>query len=260
MLAACARPPESLLPLPAMNPPGMTAEQGVDLATDASGRVGELKQNRIDFVARYYRMPQSRWPALSPGEAQLLSANGLKIVAIWESHSRKAAHFSYSSGYDDALSAHGQAKMVGQPPGSAIYFAVDFDARRLDPIVAYFRGIAAGLAAAGGGRAQYAIGAYGSGAVCDMLKRAGLARYAWLSSSTAWKNSIGYQDWDIRQGNRLPQLTFNHDSNQARKEYGAFRLAVAGIDTTGSPAPRGLTAEQAAPTGPPPEPMAFASR
>ena len=144
-------------------------------------------------------------------------------------HSRKPSHFSYSSGYSDAMAAYPQARAVGQPVGSAIYFAVDFNAQLLEPIDEYFHGIAAGLAAASGGNANYSVGVYGSGAVCDEVKRNGLAQYCWLSNSIAWTNSIGYQDWNIRQSGRLPELSFNHDGDEARDEYGAFQVADNGV-------------------------------
>lgn len=206
-------------------PPSLGPAQGIDLPTDASDVLNELKDGRIAFVARYYRDPTSHWPALSPSEAQRLSSLGLKIVAVWEPHYPDPGYFSYSSGYDDAVSAYQQAKAVGQPAGSAIYFAVDFDARALGPIERYFSGVAAGLAAASGGTPEYAIGVYGSGAVCEAIREEGLARYAWLSNSLMWAGSGSYDDWNIRQEDRLAGLSFNHDGDEARGDYGAFRLA-----------------------------------
>jgi hypothetical protein len=202
--------------------------QGIDLATDAGHVAQYIKGNGLDFVARYYRKPDSRWPALSANEAKVLSALGLNVVAVWESHSQHRDYFTYSRGYWDALAAGQQAKAVGQPAGSAIYFAVDFDARGADivPIDQYFRGITAGLAAATGGKSDYKVGVYGSGAVCDSLKGRGLAQYAWLSNSTAWAGSRNFADWNIRQGRPFATLGFiNHDSNEARDDYGGFRLA-----------------------------------
>jgi hypothetical protein len=156
---------------------------------------------------------------------------GIKIVAVWESHSRDPAYFSHSQGYHDAATAYGEARAIGQPAGSAIYFAVDFNALWLQPIDEYFRGVAAGLAAAAGGHADYAVGVYGSGMVCDALKRSGLARYCWLSNAFAWAGSTEYEDWNIRQGNPSPGLSFNHDSDEARNEYGAFQVPGSGIAT-----------------------------
>jgi Rv2525c-like, glycoside hydrolase-like domain len=196
---------------------------GIDLAMDTSNVVEELRGGRIDFVARYYRQPTSSLPALSPQEARKLASLGLKIVAVWEHNSPDPENLSYSSGYSDASSAYQQAKAVGQPAGSAIYFAIDFNARELESAKEYFRGIAAGLTAASGGRAEYHVGVYGSGAVCDAIKRAGLARYSWLGKATSWDGSLDYNDWNIKQGEALP-FSFDNDSNEARGDYGGFRL------------------------------------
>ena len=125
---------------------------GIDSAMDTSDVVEELRGSRIDFVARYYRDPTSSLPALSSQEARKLASLGLKIVAVWEQNSPDPENLSYSSGYSDAFSAYNQAKAIGQPAGSAIFFAIDFNAHELEPAKEYFRGIAAGLTAASGGR------------------------------------------------------------------------------------------------------------
>ena len=154
----------------------------------------------------------------------------MKIVAVWEWHSHDPAYFSHASGYSDAISAYSQAKAVGQPAGSAIYFAVDYNAPRSDisgAIDQYFRGVAAGLAAAGNGRSEYKIGVYGSGAVCEAMRRAGLAQYTWLTNSTSWAGTLNYDGWNIRQGGHFSVLSFNHDSNEAKDDYGGFRVATA---------------------------------
>jgi hypothetical protein len=196
---------------------------GIDLAVDTSNVVDELRGSRIDFVARYYRDPTSSLPALSIPEARKLASLGLKIVAVWEQNSPDPENLSYSSGHSDAISAYKQAKAIGQPAGSAIYFAVDYNAHDLEPAKQYFRGIATGLAAASGGRAEYKVGVYGSGAVCNEIKRAGLARYSWLTKATSWDGTVDYNDWNIKQGEALP-FSFDNDSDQARGDYGGFRL------------------------------------
>ena len=196
---------------------------GIDSAIDTSDVVEELRGSRIDFVARYYRDPTSSLPALSSQEARMLASIGLKIVAVWEQNSPDPENLSYSSGYSDAFSAYKQAKAIGQPAGSAIYFAIDFNAHELEPAKEYFRGIAAGLTAASGGRAEYKVGVYGSGAVCDAIKRAGLATYSWLTNATSWDGSLDYNDWNIKQGEALP-FSFDNDSDEVRGDYGGFRL------------------------------------
>jgi hypothetical protein len=99
------------------------------MPTDASNVLCELKGSGVDFVARYYRDPDSSWPPLSPREAQLLSAQGLKIVTVYEYHSPDPAHFTYEGGYSDAVIAYREAQAVGQPASSATYFAADFHAQ-----------------------------------------------------------------------------------------------------------------------------------
>lgn len=238
ILAGCYGPAAP----PATVQGGAVSGQGIDMATDASNVLGELKQSRIEFVGRYYRDPDSGWPPLSPREAQLLSAQGLKIVAVYEYHSPDPTHFTYDGGYQDALMAYRQARAVGQPAGSAIYFAADFNAQgdAVGAVIDYFRGANAGLSAAGNG-ADYAVGVYGSGVVCDAVKRVGLARYSWLSNSITWDGAADYQDWNIMQGTAMQGLSFDNDANQARSDYGAFQVAGNGaapsFDTAGAVPP-----------------------
>jgi hypothetical protein len=223
-LAACESAPPPVIPAP--RPTGVA--QGIDMATDARDVSLELKSSRLDFVARYYRDPASRWPTLSAAEAKMVSAAGMRLVAVWEWHSGRPDYFSYASGYADAMAAYRQAKGVGQPAGSAIYFAVDFNAQEGDirgPVDQYFRGVAAGFKAAAGQVPEYRVGVYGSGAVCDYLKRTRLAEYAWLSNSTAWAGYGSFADWNIRQSRGSAGLSFSHDTNEARGEYGGFQVS-----------------------------------
>ena len=252
LLAACAEPAPTITAPPAASGPPI----GIDMATDSSDVLNQLKGSHLGFVARYYRDPASRWPALSPSEAQRLSSLGLNIVAVLETHSQRPEFFSYSSGYNNALAAYSQARTVGQPPGSAIYFAVDFDARHeaLAAVVDYFRGVNAGLAAAGRGRPAYRIGVYGSGAVCGAVKQARLAQYSWLTNSSAWSGTRSYGDWNIRQTARWPDLSFDHDGDEARDDYGGFRLADYQVASPYAAAPAQPQPQQEA-AGPAPTPQ-----
>src|ERR1700674_2285871 len=109
LLVACHN--QSTMTLQSRNLPA----QGIDLPTDASDALNDIRDSKLDFVARYYRSPTSRWPTLTAAEAQRLSSLRVKIVAVWEWHSHDPAYFSYASGYSDAISAYTQAKAVGQP-------------------------------------------------------------------------------------------------------------------------------------------------
>ncbi len=227
LLAGCETPgpPPAVPPAPL---PG--SARGVDLPIDARDVSSELRGSGIDFVARYYRDPASRWPTLSAEEARSVSASGMRLVVVFESHSHQPAYFSYASGYNDGQTAYRQARQVGQPFGSAIYFAVDYNAAGPDiqgPIDRYFRGVLAGMTAAAGHAPEYRMGVYGSGSVCLYLKQMRLVQYTWLSNSTAWYGYNSLNNWNIRQGMRLPTVSFDNDSNEARGEYGGFMIGAA---------------------------------
>ena len=225
LLAACSSAPQP--PRPVAAPPVYGQARGIDMALDSRDVAQELKNSGLHFVARYYRSPLSRLPPLSPDEARAVSGNGLKLVAIWQYQSNRPEHFSYERGYADAIMAYYQARAVGQPNGTAIYFAVDYNAPDRDIVGAvqqYFRGVRTALAAAGGGSPPYRVGVYGSGAVCTYMKGLQLADYTWLSASTAWSGSRDYNDWNIRQGMRTTILSFDHDINDARGDYGGFTV------------------------------------
>jgi len=224
LLAACSSKPEKPVVVQA---PAAGFARGIDIATDVRDVSMELKASPVDFVARYYRHSTSRYPTLSAEEANTVSAMGKHLVVVFESHSHKAEYFSHEAGYRDGITAYQQARTIGQPAGTAIYFAVDYNAPQPDvagPIEQYFRGIHAGLAAAAGRGPEYRVGVYGSGAVCGHMKRTRLAQYAWLSGSTAWSGYGSFADWDIRQSRRSTAVSFDHTMNEARGDYGAFKV------------------------------------
>lgn len=102
----------------------------------------------------------------------------------------------------DARAAVTQAKAVGQPPNTAIYFGVDFNFDRSDAattkkMVEYFKVVNQTLRANG-----YLVGAYGSGDALMLLKRHGLADFTWLSASRAFAGSSAFHNsgqWNLFQ-------------------------------------------------------------
>ena len=86
VVAACSSEPPPVV-VEAPRPVGVA--RGIDLPIDSRDVSNELKESRLDFVARYYRDPASRWPTLSAEEARMLSSAGMSLVAVWESHSHK---------------------------------------------------------------------------------------------------------------------------------------------------------------------------
>src|ERR1017187_6241238 len=179
-------------------------KNGISTNRDVADAAACLKQSGIEFVFRYYstttQQPEKR---LTKTEANAILAAGLIVGVIYEDKPDVVSYFSNARGHQDAINAFGAAVGLNQPAGSAIYFAVDYDVPTADisgPIFDYFNGIIQGLQDGSGGISTYAIGVYGSGAVCDFIKgQSGLARYSWMSESTSWSGSNTYAAWDVNQ-------------------------------------------------------------
>lgn len=102
----------------------------------------------------------------------------------------------------DADAALAQARALGQPAGSAIYFGVDIafdrrDAATRGAMLTYFRHVRSRLS-----RAGYALGAYGNGDALAVLNEAGLIDHAWLSASRAYPGTTAFHNsgaWHLFQ-------------------------------------------------------------
>jgi hypothetical protein len=191
-----------------------------------------LRENGNQFVFRYHSrtttQPEKR---ISPVEAAELARGDLDIATVYQDRARLPADFGFARGRLDGLAAHAFAAQIGQPPGSAIYFAVDadFTPREVNGlIVPYFKGLHAGMDEAAGGTSTNSIGVYGSGLVCATVRdREHLARFAWLAEATRWFGSDTFTTWDVRQhrnaGERLCGLGDAWQRCEARDEFGQFR-------------------------------------
>jgi hypothetical protein len=197
--------------------------QGFDMFTPCTSATNAacLKRAGYTFAGRYYSIDSSK--ALTSTEAQLLCGAGLLIVSVYEDDG-DGGSFSANLGTENAQTAVQQANAVGQPGGSAIYFAVDYDASEADltaNIEPYFRAVQSILQSH-----DYAIGVYGSGLVCSSILEAGLATYAWLSMSTAWRGSTTFKGWSIRQLSTTTICTLSVDTDQAMMRCGAFSVST----------------------------------
>jgi hypothetical protein len=190
-----------------------------------------LVQAGKQFVIRYHssttQQPEKR---LSPLEAASLARAGLEIATVYQDRARQPSDFGLTRGRQDGAAAHTFAAQVGQPAGSAIYFAVDadFSAAEIDSFVLpYFHGVKEGLDQAAGGTSGFAIGVYGSGLTCRKVRdEAGAATFAWLAESTGWRESRTYAKWDVRQHVNAAQLCGlgeNWEPCEARDQFGQFR-------------------------------------
>jgi hypothetical protein len=132
-----------------------------------------------------------------------LSDAGLTIGVAYEDNSTSTSYFSSSRGFQDGVNAFGAALALHQPTRSAIYFAVDYDASLIDisgSILDYFNGVNRGITGASQGGPTYAIGVYGSGATCNLIKtQCAFVSFSWLAESTGWLGSGSYAGWDLNQ-------------------------------------------------------------
>jgi hypothetical protein len=139
-------------------------------------------------------------------EPAILIRHGLSIVSLYQYRNNLAAKFldgledtgsAKAEVAADAKAALEQAKLVGQPEGSAIYFGVDFNASKfvqpvrsrnggaapsrdvVNAVLEYFRVIGQTVGK------SYAIGVYGNGFVNRILRDEKLVSYNWISASRA---------------------------------------------------------------------------
>lgn len=199
-----------------------------------------LKQNGIDFVARYYsRTTKNPEKNLTLEEAEALNKQGIALVTVYEDNPTSKDYFSKDRGNRDGKSAYAYAQDIKQPSQSAIYFAVDYDATSEDiegPVKEYFQGVFDGLKDSASSKPIYKIGVYGSGACCDYLrKNLNFVEFSWLSESTGWLNSKTYDKWNIKQS--VPKNSIcgfdktQWDSNETQGNFGQFIV----INTNTSP-------------------------
>jgi len=247
--------------------------KGISTNRRTTTKVACLRNAGIDFVVRYYSTTTHQAEKrLTIPEAQAISAAGMEIVTVYEDLPTEAGYFSTARGRLDGANAYHAGLQLGQPAGSAIYFAVDYDAPQSvisHQISDYFRGVKQGFESAAQGQDPiYAIGVYGSGACCRWLKsNVQLAKYSWLAESTGWNGSAGYTDWNIKQSiahGELCGLTGgvggSYENNEAPGGYGSFHLsapaavakAVADMQPAAGPAP--AAAPKLAAAAPAPKP------
>jgi hypothetical protein len=197
-----------------------------DTTSDCSAAVNSLIELGYDTAIRYYS--RLSWKRLSQQEAITLGRNGIKLCIVYQNRQNQTGDFSFANGEAAAGDANDYAQnVIYQPTGSAIYFAVDFDANETQirqNVVPYFQAIQQGLAG------RYRVGVYGSGRVCRILSGESLADLTWLAQARAWGE---YQDWldagrwHLKQNmpGEVAGLPSDIDeTNPAFPDFGAFLL------------------------------------
>jgi hypothetical protein len=214
----------------------MSVLNGLDTTIELTRHAAALKAQGYDFALRYYSNNASK--NLSLGEARALSSAGLRIGVVWETSGTHAGFFSRAQGLADGAEAFRMAReTIGQPFGSAIYFAVDYDPTQADldgPVSNYFTGVHAALFVANEGQPSYQVGVYGSGLCCATLVERGIASLSWLSQSTAFAGSRQYAEqkrYDLIQmlparvpGDGGMVISIDPDATHPERDAGLFSV------------------------------------
>jgi len=161
-------------------------------------------------------------------EPTLLIRNGLSIVSLYQYRSNLPAKFldgledtgsAKAEAAADSVAALEQAKLVGQPEGTAIYFGVDFNLTKckcdrsgqlirnrngdpapnrdiVDRVLEYFRAMNRTVGN------KYAIGVYGNGFLNRILRDEKLVSYHWISASRSFEETADFYNhgqWHLFQ-------------------------------------------------------------
>lgn len=202
----------------------------IDCDQDTTKMLAQLKAEGITDIIRYDdRFPSGNWKQIHSPEVHAIRDAGLRLGIVYEGAGSTLSTFSEDNGYLDASYSRKMAASRGQPDGSAVYFAVDFDPPATavtQRIIPYFHGVARALEQ-DNGLPKIVAGAYASGYVCRTLKTLQLIKYSWVTCSggfTGTKEYLaeGLQDlWQKQCDAKL--LGLDIDYNVAnRLDWGSF--------------------------------------
>ncbi|GED34916.1 hypothetical protein BCE02nite_60570 [Brevibacillus centrosporus] len=155
------------------------ATKGIDCAVPLTAEKAKaMAAAGYKFVARYMVPERLAWKRLTKAEAGLITAAGMKVVSVFETTANRPAGGA-AAGLEDGVEAYKEAQLIGQPIGSAIYFAVDFDTKATDytAIEAYLRAAATKIPG-------YEIGVYAEYDVIEEMAKRGAAQHFW--QTYAW--------------------------------------------------------------------------
>lgn len=189
----------------------------IDTNHDTTAKLATLKADGIEAVIRYDdRLNPHGDKQIKPAEARAIQAAGLRLGIVYEGAGDQVGQFSDAIGYADAKYSRAQAAERGQPDGSAVYFAVDFDPNAFQlkqSVLPYFEGVRRAFLEPAN-LPKLRVGVYGSGLTCQTVLSAGLAELTWVSCSMGWSEShvfVAGGRWNLLQ--HLPQTIAGLDTD-----------------------------------------------
>ena len=189
-------------------------------ALEAAHEAGEK------FICRYYT---SEGHCLTPEKIQDMRDYNFQIVSIYEDYSYYRNNYTVDNirdfvftaemGAHDARAAYAKATSLGQPAGTAIYFAIEWGNNSNEymfKLQEYFAAIKTYFNAQ---TTKYKVGVYGNGEVCSLIKQnKGYADYSFLAGSTGWPGYTEYDSpsmYNIKQGENISYAGSGFDDDIA---------------------------------------------
>jgi Rv2525c-like, glycoside hydrolase-like domain len=177
----------------------------IDTADTTTEKLTQLKNRGVTAIIRYDHRAANSFKQIHPAEARAIAAAGMQLGIVYEGPGATPSYFTKAHGVADASYSLQQAPLRGQPKGSAVYFAVDFDPTKTqidDLIVPYFGGVEQVFAGEG-----YRVGAYCSGLCADRLRGIWPDMLIWLTCSLGFagtRQALKDGDFDLFQGTFNP--------------------------------------------------------
>jgi hypothetical protein len=206
----------------------------VDVSESVAGGVQCLIRAGVKAVGRYYNYGSGK-KVLSRQEAQELVNHGISIWVVFEYFNNKPQWFSEELGKKDGIRALQCAQeIVGQPLGTTIYFAADYDedgSNYTSRVAPYFKAVR-DVFKLPDGSMPYRIGVYSNGLVCRRLLDDKLAEDAWLACSRGYHEYAEFyalKKWAIAQTCGTAKVCgFDSDDDEIRSDgqFGQFDRLV----------------------------------
>jgi hypothetical protein len=196
--------------------------KGIDFTTPLTlTKAKEVKAAGYDFVARYLVPEKHKSKRLTKEEAEICSQVGLKILSVFEIYANPLQGYNgirtaAQAGREDGKMAFAEAKAIGMPKGSAIYFAVDIDTKDYDMVETYLRNAFVEVPG-------YKVGVYGSYYVVEEMAKRGACTHFW--QTYAWSNKqVSKYNHCYQYKNGVNVCGISADLNEATDNDGFWNI------------------------------------